>query len=458
MNGILKVLIDIASTPAILVAMIAVLGLILQKKTIADIVKGGIKTFVGFLVVTAGANFVVSSLDPFGKMFQQAFHVTGVVPNNEAIVAIALEKFGTYTALIMLVGMAFNILFARLTRFKYIYLTGHATLYMSCMIAVILQVAGLESVLLVLFGGIALGLANTIFPAILQKYTRVITKNDKVALGHTGNFGYAFAGVIGDMVKGDGKVKSTEEINFPKGLAFLRDSTVSITITMTIAYVIVAVFAGSEFITKELSGGTNYIIYSVQQAGSFAAGVFIILAGVRLILAEIVPAFKGISEKLVPNAKPALDCPIVFPYAPNAVLIGFFSSFVGGIVSLLIMVVLKTPIIIPGVVPHFFCGATSAVYGNAKGGVRGAVLGSFLQGVLISFMPIFLMPVLGNLGFAGSTFSDTDYGVVGILLGSMANGGKMFVMIGILVAVVLLFIASSILTAKEKASSKGEVA
>ncbi|MDV2888056.1 PTS transporter subunit IIC, partial [Alkalihalophilus pseudofirmus] len=86
-------------------------------------------------------------------------------------------------------------------------------------------------------------------------------------------------------------------------------------------------------IETKLSDGTNFIIYSIQMAGTFAAGVFVILSGVRLILGEIIPAFKGISEKLVPNSKPALDCPIVFPYAPNAVLVGFFSSFVGGIVS-----------------------------------------------------------------------------------------------------------------------------
>lgn len=115
---------------------------------------------------------------------------------------------------------------------------------------------------------------------------------------------------------------------------------------MAVVYVIVAIFAGSEFITENLSNGTNSIIYSLQQAGSFAAGVFVILAGVRLILAEIVPAFKGISEKLVPNAIPALDCPIVFPYAPNAVLIGFLTSFVGGIVSLIIMVFTGTTVII----------------------------------------------------------------------------------------------------------------
>uniref|UniRef100_UPI00403F3A1B PTS ascorbate transporter subunit IIC n=1 Tax=Candidatus Enterococcus willemsii TaxID=1857215 RepID=UPI00403F3A1B len=430
MNGILEVLIDIASTPAILVALIAVLGLILQKKPISDIMRGGIKTFVGFLVVTSGANVIVASLEPFGEMFQQAFNVSGVVPNNEAIVALTLEEFGTYTALIMLAGMFFNIVIARLTKFKYIYLTGHAMLYMACLVAVILTTTGMTGAVLVLVGGLALGIANAIFPAIAQPFTRMITKNDSVALGHTGNFGYAFSGLIGKWV--GNKEKSTEDIHFPKGLAFLRDSTVSITLTMSVVYVIVALFAGGDYISANLSDGTNYIIFALQKAGTFAAGVFIILAGVRLILAEIVPAFKGISERLVPNAIPALDCPIVFPYAPNAVLIGFFSSFVGGIVSLIIMAMTGSVIILPGVVPHFFCGATSGVYGNATGGLRGAIIGSFLQGMLISFMPIFLMPVLGNLGFAGSTFSDTDYGVVGIFMGSIANmGGQVAVISGI---------------------------
>lgn len=439
MTGFLDILIDIASTPALLVALIAILGNVLQKKDIASTVKGGIKTFVGFLVVTAGAGVIEGSLEPFGKMFQAAFNMQGVVPNNEAIVAVALTKFGTYTALIMLVGMAFNILIARFTKFKYIYLTGHATLYMSCMIAVILSVTKMTALPLVFFGGLAVGIANTIFPAIAQPFTRQITKNDTVALGHTGDVGYALSGLIGKLV--GNKNKSTEDINFPKGLSFLRDSTVSITITMTLVYVIVALFAGNTFVSENLSNGTNYIIYSLQQAGSFAAGVFVILAGVRLILAEIVPAFKGISEKLVPNSIPALDCPIVFPYAPNAVLIGFLTSFVGGIVSLIIMVIAGTTVIIPGVVPHFFCGATAGVYGNATGGLRGAIAGSFVHGIIISFMPILLMPVMGELGFQGSTFSDTDYGVVGIFLGNLANsGGKIAVIVGILAILALLFI------------------
>lgn len=453
MNSVLNILIDIASTPAILVALIAVLGLGLQKKPISDVVRGGIKTFVGFLVVTAGAGVIEGSLAPFGEMFQHAFNMQGVVPNNEAIVALALTKYGTYTALIMLAGMAFNILIARITKFKYIYLTGHATLYMACMIAVIMSVTKMSAVPLVLVGGLALGLANTIFPAIAQPFTKQITKNDSVALGHTGNFGYALSGFIGKYV--GNKEKSTEDINFPKGLSFLRDSTVSITLTMGIVYTIVALFAGNDFISENLSNGTNYIIYALQQAGMFAAGVFVILAGVRLILAEIVPAFKGISEKLVPNSIPALDCPIVFPYAPNAVLIGFLTSFVGGIVSLFIMIATGTTVIIPGVVPHFFCGATAGVFGNATGGVRGAVVGSFIHGVIISFMPILLMPVMGDLGFQGSTFSDTDYGVTGIFLGKLADmGGQIAVVAGVL-AVLALLIGLTVFGKKKTTETKG---
>lgn len=431
----MKFILDIVSTPAILVALIAIIGLVLQKKTLPDIMKGGIKTFVGFLVVSGGAGIILNSLNPFGKMFEQAFNLSGVVPNNEAIVAVALTQYGSSTAMIMFAGMIFNILIARFTKFKYIFLTGHHTLYMACMIAVILTVAGFTNVPLILLGGLALGLIMSISPAFVQKYMVLLTGNDKVALGHFSALGYWLSGFVGGLV-GD-RSKSTEDIHFPKSLAFLRDSTVSITISMTIIYVIVALFAGSTYIETELSSGTSSLVYALQLAGQFAAGVFVILAGVRLILGEIVPAFKGISERLVPNSKPALDCPIVYPYAPNAVLIGFISSFVGGLVSMVIMIFTGSVVILPGVVPHFFCGATAGVIGNASGGVRGATIGAFCQGVLISFLPVFLMPVLGGLGFEGSTFSDADFGLTGIILGMLNKfGSQTGIIIGLLAILV----------------------
>lgn len=198
-------------------------------------------------------------------------------------------------------------------------------------------------------------------------------------------------------------------------------STISISLTMMIIYLILSVSAGKEYVESQFSQGQNYLVYSFVQAVTFAAGVFIILQGVRLILAEIVPAFTGFSERLVPDARPALDCPVIYPYAPNAVLVGFIFSFLGGLLGLFILGQLNWVLILPGVVPHFFCGATAGVFGNATGGRRGAMAGSFANGILITFLPVALLPVLGALGLSNTTFSDADFGVVGILLGNMVR-------------------------------------
>lgn len=419
MLGILNFLVDVLKVPAILVGLIALIGLLLQKKPFVDVVKGTIKTILGFLVLGGGASLVVSSLEPMGVMFEQAFHIQGVIPNNEAIISMALKDFGTATALIMALGMVFNILIARFTRLKYIFLTGHHTLYMACMIAIMLYVAKFEGAMLVIVGALILGLAMAFFPAIAQPFMRRITGSDDVGFGHFSTLGYVLAGGIGKLVGKNSR--STEEMQLPKNLAFLRDSSISVSLTMMLIYIILALFAGPRFVQENLSGGDNFFVFAVIQAISFAAGVFIILQGVRLILNEIVPAFTGISEKLVPNAKPALDCPIVFPYAPNAVLIGFIFSFLGGIVGMFILGGLNWVVILPGVVPHFFCGATSGVFGNATGGRRGAMIGAFANGLLLTFLPAILFPLLTSLGYANTTFSDSDFAMLGIILGKASQ-------------------------------------
>lgn len=417
----LQFILDILSVPAILVGLISMIGLVALKKSGADIVKGTVKTVLGFLILGGGAGIVVGSLTHFGTMFQEGFHINGVVPHNEAIVAMALKTYGTQTALIMAFGMVCNVLIARFTPLKYIFLTGHHTLYMACMIAAILAIGGMNGVALVVCGSVILGFIMAVFPAIAQPTMRKITGSDDVAFGHFSTVGYVFSAWIGSLV--GNKEKSTEDINFPQGLSFLRDSSLAVSLVMLVLFVIVAVASGPAFVEKELSGGQHFIVFSIIQAITFAGGVYIILSGVRLVLAEIIPAFTGIATSLVPNAKPAIDCPVVYPYAPNAVLIGFLSSFVGGVIGMLVLIMLDKsfpgiPIILPGVVPHFFCGATAGVFGNATGGLRGSIAGAFAQGLLITFLPVLLMPVLGDLGFANTTFSDADFGVVGILLGN----------------------------------------
>ncbi len=142
----------------------------------------------------------------------------------------------------------------------------------------------------------------------------------------------------------------------------------------------------------------------------------------------------------MPNARPALDCPVVYPYAPNAVLIGFLFSFLGGLVGLFLCGQFKWVLILPGVVPHFFTGATAGVFGNATGGRRGAMIGAFANGLLITFLPVLLLPVLGALGFANTTFSDADFGAVGIVLGNLARYLSPMAITGLVVVIFALLV------------------
>lgn len=406
---------DILGSPAILVGLFAFIGLLLQKKSFPDIVSGTLKTIMGFVILGGGAGILIGSLDVFGKMFENAFHIQGVIPNNEAIVAIAQKTFGKETAMIMLFGMVVNILIARFTRFKYIFLTGHHTLFMACLISAVFATGGVTGIPLIVVGSLILGSLMVFMPAILQPYMREVTGTDQIALGHFGSIGYFTSAWIGKRF--GNKAHSTEDIKVPKSLSFLRDTSVAMSLTMVLLFFIVAPFAGKGFIEKELSGGVNFLVFSLMQGITFAAGVYVVLAGVRMLIAEIVPAFKGIADKVVKDAKPALDCPAVFPYAPNAVIVGFLSSFVAGVISMFILPLVGLKVIVPGLIPHFFTGAAAGVFGNATGGRRGAILGAFANGILISFLPALLLPVLGSLGFEGTTFGDSDFGVVGILLG-----------------------------------------
>lgn len=444
MNSFLMVLVDIFRQPAVIIGLIALIGLTLQRKSFSDSIKGTVKSFIGFLVLASGAGIVDTALKPFGAMFQDVFHVQGVVPNNEAIVAPALVEYGTVAALIFFFGMIVNILLARFTNFKYIYLSGHVALYQSVMLAIIFMVSGMSAWQAVLFGALAEGVITTVSPALVQPFMHKVTGSDDVALGHTGGMGIAFAGLLARITGGNPE-HSTEKMNVPKNLGFIRDTNVVIFLSMSLVYLVVALIAGPTYVESQVSDGQNYILWAIMQAGMFAAGVFVILAGVRAVLNEIVPAFQGISTKLVPNSKPALDVPITFPFAPNAVMVGFFSSLVAGIICMVIFGFAGLTIIIPGVIAHFMTGAASGVIGNAQGGRRGAIIGAFGNGVIISVVPLVLVPFLGDLGSSSATFSDSDFGVFGLYYGLMSNFGQYGIMGAVVIALVVLFVASALI-------------
>lgn len=437
---------EVMATPALLVGLVVLVGLLLQKKPADHVIKGTVTTVVGFVLLTAGSDFLQEgALKDFGVLFNCDFNIQGVVPNMEAIGALSTAQYATEVTLVMFWGMVANILMARFGPFPYIFLTGHHTLYMAGLLTVALRITGMGGWQVILAGSLMLGLLMALMPALASREMRRITGGNKIALGHFSTIGYLAAAKTAELaargrrrrLEREGKpegLRSTEEINFPSRLSFMRDSTVGIFIVMTAVFLAVTGLAAARFDLAALDisygegGYRSWVTYALIQGAKFSGAIYVILAGVRLVVAEIVPAFKGIAKRIVPHAKPAVDCPVLFSYAPNAVMIGFLMSFLGGIVTMAALMGINAwngsqavAVIVPGVVAHFFCGGSAGVFANAEGGVRGCIAGSFVHGVLISLLSLSVMPVMGILNLSGTAFSDADFCAVGVLLGNLSS-------------------------------------
>lgn len=413
----MKFIISLLSTPAVLLGVVACIGLILQKKSVTEIFTGASKTLIGFLVFGIGASAMTGSLQNFNKLFQYGFGITGVIASPEAATALAQSTYGFEVSLTLILGFILNLVFARITRFKNIFFTTGHSLFFSCVLVLIMQAHGFSSTVTILVAATILGFMSAALPQFCQPFMRDMTGGDEQAIGHFNMVGYGLSGYLGRIFSKH-KEESTETIKFPGWLSIFRDFLMGLSIVMLILFYVATVKAGQTF-TQELAGSQHWLVFPLVQAFTFVAGMSVLMTGVRMFLAEITAAFVIISEKYIPGSRPALDVPTVFPYAPNAVILGFISAYTAGLLAIVVMASFPSifpVVIIPAAHICFFSGGTAAVFGNSSGGWRGALLGSFVAGLLLAFLPTILYPVYGTLGIEGATFPNIDYNVVGTAL------------------------------------------
>jgi PTS system ascorbate-specific IIC component len=78
-----------------------------------------------------------------------------------------------------------------------------------------------------------------------------------------------------------------------------------------------------------------------------------------------------------------------------------------------VFIALGVTVIIPVAIPYFFIGGTAGVFGNARGGWKGAVLGAFVVGILIAIAPALIYPAMAQMGLTGTSFPEIDFVAVG---------------------------------------------
>jgi len=379
-------ILSVVRTPALILALVALVGLIVQKKTGTQIFAGTVKTALGLLILSGGVGVLITAIIPFVVLFEQVFNLSGFATGSELITGAMLDAvplIASTSAIIMGVGFLVNIVLARFTPLKYIFLTGHMMWMSSVLVAYVLYSAGFGEVLIIVIGAVLQGALLTLLPAISQPIMRKVTGNNDIALAHLTTLGTVPSAYIGKLI--GNPAKSAEDMKLPKGLAFFKDTALAVSVVMLLFYIILVAIAGPDRVSA-FSGDTNFIVFGILQGLGFAAGVLILLQGVRMFLGEIVPAFKGISDKIVPNAVPALDVPVIFPYAPNSLMIGFITAVVGMLVAMVVSGWVFGVVPLVSIIGAFFTGGVAGIFGNALGGRRGAVAAGFSYGFILIFL------------------------------------------------------------------------
>lgn len=402
---------EIFSVAPIFMALIALVGLLLQKKSFSDVLSGVFKTMLGVVILQQGVAVLVNAMLPLA-LSVGALQQSTPFPDDMIGSDTFMTEYGMYIGVAMLAGFVINLLVARFTKWKAVFLTGHMLYWFPFVFTAVAVNAGLNGWVAGLVGGLFTAIYYVVSPNIIRPYIKEVTGDDSFTLGHPS---VSFALVGGFLAKKFGnKEKSTEDIQFPKALRFLKEVSITGSIVVMLTYLVVYllfVITGAEVAID--TAGASMFNFIIMSGLMFGAGLTILLLGVRMLIGEIVPAFTGIQEKLIPNAIPAYDCPLLFPYAPNAVILGFLVSMVTSVALIFLTASLGIfkYAVIPVVITCFFECGTASVVGNAMGGRRGAVIASIASGIMLVFLMGFSLPFVDRtiadwmLGSAGQDFS-----------------------------------------------------
>ena len=365
------------------------IGLLVQRKSISEIVKGSMTAAFGMVILTAGVNMLVGTIAPINAAVQTQLGVK--VAEGLSDVTFTADYGGT-VGLAMFLGLILHLLIARFTPIKTIFLTGHMLWWFPFVLVAGGVEAGLKGMMLVIVSAVLSAIYWSVMPWIMRKYVWDATGDDSFLIGHPTGILSLISGFVAKRV--GNKERSTEDLNIPESLSFFREISITGGLVMFLMNLVVGVIA-----PVLIPNDGNLIMFAVEAGLNFGAGLLIMLYGVRLLINQIIPAFQGIAEKVVPGAKPAFDVPILFNYRPNAVIIGFIIAMITS--TVLVIVVnsfdLFGILIVPLVITSFFeCGG-AAVIGEGQGGLRGAIIGTAVSAIAMVLL----------VGFSAVVFSTT---------------------------------------------------
>lgn len=403
----------------ILIGLITLVGLALQRKRFEDVVGGALRATIGVVILFIGVDVFVAGLVSFQTVLASAMGTQP--PEAERTMTDFLGEQGGTIALVITTGFLLHLVLVRLfPAARYLYLTGHLMFWVSAItVAMLVEIAPQASQLtMVLCGAGFVAAYWTLQPLWMRPLMRRILPDDRFGYGHTSSLiclltGWA-ARPFGSREKHD-----TEKLTLPRQLSFFKDVNISTALIISLIMLAGVAFADDEVLAEQVAETSDTLspwVWAVIVGLKFAGGIAILLYGVRMFLGEIVPAFKGLSDKVIPGTRPALDAPTVFPVAPTAVMLGFVGATAVFLACLGIFASAGWFVLVPPMIMLFFVGGASGVFGNVVAGWRGALIGGVLTGLVLAVGQAVTWGLLGTSAPELATLADPDWYAIAWLL------------------------------------------